>query len=98
MPRLKIQHNAGEQFRVGAELDWEFSINGFDACESGWEISGDGLRWNRLDVGEGMLIVPEGAQDCFVRAYLRVLELDRNGTRILCTYHSDAWGPVGDPA
>lgn len=95
MPRLSITHVSGQPFRVGAELDWEFSSNGFDGADAGWEVSTNGADWLHTSLGNGSIIVPEGVEGAYLRAFLFTRELDRNGTPILCRYYSPAYGPIG---
>ncbi len=96
MPKLSITYSHNEAFRVGSEFDWEFSINGFNGVDSGWEVSGDGSSWTPIELGRGAIFVPHGFDGCFLRAYLVTLEPDRSGQEILCRYTSAAYGPIGE--
>jgi hypothetical protein len=85
MPKLTITGNP----IVGGELDWEFSVNGLDVANVSWLVSNSlNKKFRPLELGNSAIqITPDFAYE-YVKVRVSVLELDRNGTRILCEYTS----------
>ena len=86
MPKVTITGNPV----VGGEIDWEFSIDGFDLARVQWSVSDHQNTdyYYDLELGNGSLILTSDDVNKFYKVKVSVLELDRNGTRILCDYTS----------